>query len=90
MISLTGHIRVDACPEPIDFRSGMNRLIGLVRERTDEEPMSGALFAFVNRKMTEIKLMVLRRLFGLKTERHAPEASKETSRKDKGDRIKRG
>ena len=58
MISLTGHMRVDACPEPIDFRSGMNRLIGLVRERTDEEPMSGALFAFVNRKMTEIKLIL--------------------------------
>ena len=35
-------------------------------------------------------LLVLRRLFGFKTERHAPEASKETSRKDKGDRLKRG
>ncbi len=43
--------------KPIDFRKGMDSLIGVCRGELKQNPYSGAIFAFKNRKATAIKLL---------------------------------
>jgi transposase len=39
-----------------DLRSGINRLYALILEELGQEPLSGALFAFCNRRQDTVKL----------------------------------
>jgi len=53
-------IRIDAmwlAVEPIDMRKGFEGLHGLVGERLGEEVRSGALFVFVNKRRTRLKVL---------------------------------
>jgi transposase len=43
--------------EPCDMREGFNGLYGLVGERLGEDPRSGTLFAFINRRHTRLKIL---------------------------------
>ncbi|MEZ4363706.1 MAG: IS66 family insertion sequence element accessory protein TnpB [Kofleriaceae bacterium] len=43
--------------EPVDMRLGAERLGGLVRERMQEEPRSRALFVFVGKRGTSMKVL---------------------------------
>jgi transposase len=58
MIQLTPHMRVLVAVEPIDFRGGIDGLSQVCRQRLKEEPMSGAMFVFRNRRGTGVKLLV--------------------------------
>lgn len=57
MLSFTGGLKVFVALEPCDLRKSFDGLEGLVRERLREEPRSGALFVFVNRRHTRLKVL---------------------------------
>jgi transposase len=44
--------------ESVDMRKGFEGLHGLVRDRLNEDPLSGHLFLFANRAHTRLKILV--------------------------------
>ena len=58
MLALTPQMRVLVACEAIDFRCGIDRLAQTCRVVLGEDPMSGAVFVFRNRKRTSVKLLV--------------------------------
>jgi transposase len=57
MLSFTGGMRVYVALEACDMRKSFNGLEGLVRERLGEDPRTGALFVFTNRRHTRLKIL---------------------------------
>jgi transposase len=57
MLSFTGSLKVFVALEPCDLRKGFNGLEGAIRERLGEDPRSGALFVFSNRRHTRLKIL---------------------------------
>lgn len=57
MIGALGRVKVFAYREPTDMRKGFEGLSGLVREAMGRDPLSGALFLFVNRRRTHAKVL---------------------------------
>jgi transposase len=57
MLSFTGSVRVFLAVEPIDMRKGFEGLYGLVGERLGEEVRSGALFVFINKRHSRLKVL---------------------------------
>jgi transposase len=49
--------RILAWREPVDMRRSFDGLVGLVRGAMGEDPLSGALFVFVNRRGNHLKLV---------------------------------
>jgi transposase len=58
MIQVTPHMRVLVAVEPVDFRRGIDGLARLVRQVLSSDPLSGAVFAFRNRRATAVKLLL--------------------------------
>ena len=58
MIQLSPNMRVFLHLDPIDFRNGIDGLSGICRNRLKQDPMSGALFLFTNRRRTSLKILV--------------------------------
>jgi len=58
MIQVTPQMRLLVAIEPADFRRGIDGLARLCRERLREDPFSGAVFVFRNRRGTAIKALV--------------------------------
>ncbi len=59
MIDVIGRVRVFAYCQPTDVRKGCDGLPGLVREAMGKDPLSGAMFLFVNRRRTHAKVLHL-------------------------------
>lgn len=57
MLTFAGSIRVFLAVEACDMRKGMNGLYALVTERLQENPRSGALFVFTNRRHSRLKIL---------------------------------
>jgi transposase len=57
MLSLTGSLRVFLAVDPVDLRKSFNGLHEVVLEQLKEDPCSGALFVFTNRRRTRIKTL---------------------------------
>lgn len=57
MLSFTGSLKIFVALEPCDMRKGFNGLYGLVSERLAEDPRNGALYVFVNRRHTRLKIL---------------------------------
>lgn len=57
MIQITPQMRVLVAVEPADFRCGIDGLARLCRARLAEDPFSGVLFVFRNRRRTAIKAL---------------------------------
>ena len=57
MIQVTPQMRVLVAVEAADFRKGIDGLAQVCRDVLREEPMSGVVFAFRNRRGTSIKLL---------------------------------
>jgi len=57
MLKLTPHQRLLLAIEPADFRKGIDSLAALCKQKLKEDPFSGAVFAFTNRKQTAVKLL---------------------------------
>lgn len=43
--------------EPIDLRAGFNRLSGIAREQLGYDPRGGALFVFIGKRRTALKVL---------------------------------
>jgi len=52
-----GHLRVWLCTQATDMRKSFNGLSVLVKRQLDEDPVSGQLFVFVNRRKTQLKIL---------------------------------
>lgn len=58
MIQITPQMKVRVHIGAIDFRNGIDGLARLCRDHFDEDPFSGTVFLFRNRKGTTIKILV--------------------------------
>lgn len=58
MIYIPPQIRVFLFIEPVDFRNGIDGLARLCRAKLRQDPMSGAVFLFINRRRTSLKLLI--------------------------------
>ena len=57
MFSVPASIRVFVATTPVDLRRGFDGLAGLTREVLEEDPLSGHLFAFRNRRGDRLKIL---------------------------------
>lgn len=57
MIQVTSQMRVLVAVEPVDFRRGIDGLAALCRQVLREDPMSGCVFVFRNRRGTSMKVL---------------------------------
>lgn len=57
MFSVPGSVRVFVATTPVDLRRGFDGLAGLTREVLEEDPLSGHLFVFGNRRGDRLKVL---------------------------------
>ena len=57
MIQLTAQMRILVAVAPVDFRSGIDGLCRLCRQSLLQDPFSGAVFVFRNRRGTAVKIL---------------------------------
>ena len=57
MLALTGPLRIFLYQGAADMRKSFDGLSGLVRTELEEDPLSGSLFVFCNRRRTMVKLL---------------------------------
>lgn len=57
MLSFVAGLRVFLAVEPCDMRKGFEGLLALVGERLREDVRSGALFVFINKRRTRLKVL---------------------------------
>ena len=58
MLSLPPSVRVFVARRATDMRKGFDGLEGLTRELIEQDPMSGHLFVFFNRRRDRVKILV--------------------------------
>ena len=52
-----GHVRVFLYGQPVDMRKSYDGLYALARDGLHQDPLSGHLFAFINRRATQMKVL---------------------------------
>jgi transposase len=57
MIQLVPQLRILLACQPVDFRCGIDGLAAICKRELAEDPFSGALFVFRNRRGTALKLL---------------------------------
>lgn len=57
MLSFSGSLKVFVAVEPCDMRCSFNGLHNAVATRLKEDPMSGTLFAFTNKRRSLLKIL---------------------------------
>lgn len=57
MIQITPHMRILVAVEAADFRRGIDGLAALCRQKMEQDPFSGYVFVFRNRRATSIKIL---------------------------------
>jgi len=57
MLNVSGATRVLLATGPVDLRGSFNRLYSLVIEQLKEDPLSGHLFVFTNRRRNRVKVL---------------------------------
>jgi transposase len=57
MIQIVPQMRILVAVQPIDFRNGIDGLARICRQELETDPFSGALFVFINRRRTAIKIL---------------------------------
>jgi transposase len=58
MIQITPQHRLLLAVEPVDFRAGIDSLCAICKQKLIEDPFSGSVFVFTNRKRTAVKILV--------------------------------
>jgi transposase len=58
MLTFSGGLKVYLAVAPCDLRKSFNGLHGLVTEQLGEDPRNGALFVFINRRHTRLKILL--------------------------------
>jgi transposase len=57
MLPFPSAIKIFVAVEPVDMRKQFNGLWAAVQEKLHEDPKSGAVFAFINKERTRLKLL---------------------------------
>jgi transposase len=57
MIQVSAQMRILVAVDPVDFRSGIDGLARVCKDHLKEDPFSGALYVFRNRRGTSIKVI---------------------------------
>jgi transposase len=57
VLSLPSALRIFLATEPADMRKGFDGLSQLVRERIAQDPLSGHLFVFRNKRRDRVKIL---------------------------------
>jgi transposase len=57
-----GQVRVFVFGEPVNMRLSYDGLYGLTKNRLGRDPLDGNLYAFINRRATQIKVLYFDRL----------------------------
>ena len=57
MFSVPGHVKIFVALEATDMRRGFDGLSGLVQQSLQQDPLSGHLFLFRNRRRDRIKIL---------------------------------
>ena len=57
MLSIPSSVKIFLCTQPTDLRRGFDGLAALVQETLGEDPLSGHLFIFLNRRCNRLKLL---------------------------------
>ena len=57
MLSLPPSVRLFVAREPVDMRKAIDGLSGVVRDVLAEDPMSGHLFIFFNKRWDRVKIL---------------------------------
>ena len=57
MIGFSNSIRYYLCTKPINIHNSFDGLAGIVRDFMQKTPTSGAVFIFINRPKTHIKML---------------------------------
>lgn len=50
-------VRVYLYGQPVDARKSYDGLYALIRQHMEQDPLSGHLFCFINRRATQVKVM---------------------------------
>jgi len=58
VLSLPPQVRVFLCTQPTDLRKSFDGLHGLVQEVLRQDPLSGDLFVFLNRRRDRVKVLL--------------------------------
>ena len=58
MIQLLPHLRIMLAYQPVDFRKGLDGLIGLCRAELASDAYDGTLYVFRNKRGTALKILV--------------------------------
>jgi transposase len=58
MLSLTPSQPLWLAVQPVDFRRGMDSLVGLCQQQLQQDPFSGTVFVFTNKNHSAIKVLV--------------------------------
>jgi transposase len=58
MLQITPHMKILVAVKPADFRCGIDGLVRLCRDSLQQDPFSGAIFVFRNRRGTALKVLV--------------------------------
>ncbi len=57
MLFPEAQVRIWLYTQPADMRKSYNGLSALVKQKLQEDPLSGQLFVFINRKRTQMKVL---------------------------------
>ena len=57
MLQIMPQLKILLCYEPVDFRRGIDRLAALCRNELGQDPYSGIVFVFRNRRGTAVKIL---------------------------------
>jgi transposase len=58
MLNVPTKVRIFLCVRAIDMRKGFDGLHGVVQEVLRQDPLSGDLFVFLNRRRDRVKLLI--------------------------------
>jgi transposase len=58
MLQITPQMKVLVAVDPVDFRKGIDGLAAICKSSLEQDPFSGAVFVFRNRRATAIKVLV--------------------------------
>jgi hypothetical protein len=58
MIQITPHIRIYLCSNAVDFRKGIDGLVGVCRRQLEKDPFSGSMFIFRNKNRKSLKILL--------------------------------
>ena len=58
MINITPQHKIFICLKPVDFRKGIDGMIGICRHQLLIDPMSGVICAFTNKRKIMVRLLV--------------------------------